>query len=469
MGQGITKFRMPFETVLASIHGDWYDIARFYRKCAVLQPWCSKGPLHTSPRPAQISDVVLWMRVDGDPEEVVDKALDFQRFFRVPVGLHWYGWHQIPFDDRYPEYFPPKDGFQAAVRQLRESGIVVMPYINARLWDSKTESWKSEGARSASTKDENLAPYVETYGSKVPLTPMCPTTRLWQTKMRSVVTRLARYGVHGVYLDQIGASPPKLCFDPGHGHPLGGGSWWVDGYRRLIDRVREAATRIDPNFFLTTESNAETWIDRIDALLMCNTTEGDVIPIFPAIYGDMTLMFGAYIFRRDLEGVWPFRTKVSQMFLWGVQLGWLGPEILEEGFRNEALYLRELARVYLQAMEFLRDGVMLRPPVIENEIEEVRTSWELWGRTWRIRMPAAQASFWLRPDGEVGLVAYNMVDDDVELEVSVDREDVGWLDLPQGDVKTGTLASAYPRLKNGRLHFEIEIEARSALFLSTHK
>ena len=36
-------------------------------------------------------------------------------------------------------------------------------------------------------------------------------------------------GVNAIYLDQISASTPAPCHDRTHGHPLGGGSHWMDG------------------------------------------------------------------------------------------------------------------------------------------------------------------------------------------------------------------------------------------------
>ena len=43
-------------------------------------------------------------------------------------------------------------------------------------------------------------------------------------------------GVKGVYIDQIAAAAPTLCFDKSHGHPLGGGHWWTEGYWKLLGR-----------------------------------------------------------------------------------------------------------------------------------------------------------------------------------------------------------------------------------------
>lgn len=83
---------------------------------------------------------------------------------RVPVGFHWYLWHKIPFDNDYPHFFPAKDGFVKAVRDLEDAGVRVMPYINGRLWDADLDDFKSEGIK-AVTKNEKGEPYIEDYGN----------------------------------------------------------------------------------------------------------------------------------------------------------------------------------------------------------------------------------------------------------------------------------------------------------------
>jgi hypothetical protein len=461
-------FTMPYPSLVGTIPGDWYDLARFYRKWALGQEWSRAGPVARREIPGRIRDAVIWLQAAGDPEEVVPKALEFNSYFGVPMAMHWYSWHEIPFDDHYPEYLPPKKGFKEAVARLSSAGIGVMPYINGRLWDPATESWRKENALAAASKDENLDKYVEVYASKVPLSPMCPTTGLWQRKIASIVTTLAReYGVQGIYIDQIGAAAPKLCHDESHGHPIGGGSWWVDGYRKLLDRVRREVREVDPEFFVTTESNAEPWNDRLDGVLMCNTTEGELVPIYPAVYHDMIPAFGAYIFGSDLEDGWAFRVKVSQMFLWGTQLGWLGPAILDPKFSASAEYLRELARIRMACPDYLGAGTFLRPPEIENRVKRVRASWELWRRKWELDVPVAQATAWQAPDGSLGLVACNMGDGREELEISLSLEDPGWRDLKPDGLRSSGMSKADPRIRGKRLHLNLELDSRSAICLSS--
>ena len=155
-----------------------------------------------------------------------------------PVGVHWYSWHEIPFDNDYPHYFPAKPGFAEAVARLQQRPIYVMPYINGRLWDTRDHGVEdqqfSRVARPAATKDEAGQPYVESYGSKesdgsrVRLAVMCPTTEVWRRQAARDRPRLTgQCGVKAVYIDQVAAARPQLCFDRSARPP--------DGRRQLVD------------------------------------------------------------------------------------------------------------------------------------------------------------------------------------------------------------------------------------------
>ena len=117
-------------------------------------PWWPPAP---SKRPSRIQDIAVWAQLVGDPETVVPQVLKFAKYMGVPTGFHWYTWHQIPFDNDYPHYFPAKDGFIDGVRELEKAGIRVMPYINGRLWDAELEDFKS-GAIKAATKNVGALP-----------------------------------------------------------------------------------------------------------------------------------------------------------------------------------------------------------------------------------------------------------------------------------------------------------------------
>ena len=89
----------------------------------------------------------------------------------MPLALHWYVWDEIAFDTGYPEYFPAKPGFAAAVQTLQQQyQISVAPYINGRIFDVNTKSWTQDGAEAYCTKYSPVAfqsdirtPYQEVF------------------------------------------------------------------------------------------------------------------------------------------------------------------------------------------------------------------------------------------------------------------------------------------------------------------
>ena len=126
-------------------------------------------------------------------------------------------------------------------------------------------------------KNEKGDHYVEVYGSGEELAPMCPATRLWQDKVQEIVLRLVgpECGVDGVYIDQIAASAPRLCFDLSHGHALGGGDWWtVEGYWPMLSSLQR---RLPPGKMITSECNAESYSRWLDGLLTWHFQDQDQI------------------------------------------------------------------------------------------------------------------------------------------------------------------------------------------------
>ncbi|MGA2259697.1 MAG: DUF6259 domain-containing protein, partial [Thermoguttaceae bacterium] len=293
MGVGGNGFELSGEAVWQLLHGDWFDAAVIYRNWVRHSArWYPRlGSEGRADTPLWMRELSAWAQTGGAPDECAAQVKEFQKYLGVPVGFHWYSWHQIPFDNDYPHYFPAKPGFAEAVRDLQASGVYVMPYINGRLWDTHDRGREdfefTRRALPAATKDEHGKPYIEMYGSKesdgspVRLAVMCPTTELWRSTMRDTVLRLfGECGVKGVYMDQIAAASPVLCFDHTHGHPLGGGHWWTEGYWALLDSVRRAKPA---DCMLTTECNAEPYTQVFDGYLTWHWQYDGQVPVFPAV------------------------------------------------------------------------------------------------------------------------------------------------------------------------------------------
>ena len=64
------------------------------------------------------------------------------------------------FDTHYPEYFPPRAGFDAALRGMQAIGLRVAPYINGRIFDQATASWTAHGGLAQRSAAKKAAPTV---------------------------------------------------------------------------------------------------------------------------------------------------------------------------------------------------------------------------------------------------------------------------------------------------------------------
>ncbi|MBN1344324.1 MAG: hypothetical protein JXQ73_16675 [Phycisphaerae bacterium] len=487
MGKPGADFVMDSDVVVGPIVGDWLDAARYYRCWALRQEWMKRGPLRQREDiPKKLRDGLTWLLLSGTPEEVVPKVIAAQDFLGVPIGVHWYNWHKIPFDDDYPHYKPTKPGVPEAVAKLKSRGVYVMPYINGRLWDSDTPDFESV-ARPACTKDVAGKPYVEMYGSGQKLVPMCPTTDVWQNKVCEIIDWLVNdVGVNAVYLDQIAAAGPRLCMDATHGHPLGGGSWWCPAYWTLMDKVQAIGAKKSPDVFFTTENNAECYSRNIDAFLVWNPRRPDMIPVNAAVYGGMRVHFANRVEPADTDMA--FAMKVGRDFLWGTQLGWMAPFYLEPAHKNKGVYFRRLAQARMTANKFLAYGQMLRPPDIDCDAT-VTAEW--FGQSkveHTVTWPAIGGACWKAPDGRVGFIFTNYDTEphrfsfrpSKEAAELMDRDPV-WCELTdQGLLRASDLPSetrkskgtvkrlSWPLIRaqsDGSVHVQV-LQARSVLVLA---
>ncbi|GIV16122.1 MAG: hypothetical protein KatS3mg022_1557 [Armatimonadota bacterium] len=418
MGKAGNSFTLSGQAVWQLLRGDWYDAARIYRRWVMQEarwyprssntsPRLGNVSAWTAPRPLKtfrewIRDLPAWSLASGGAQEVVPPVEEFAKYCGVPVGFHWYYWHQIPFDNDYPHYFPVKEGFADGVKRLQEAGVFVMPYINGRLWDTRDKGMEdfqfSAVAKPAATKDENGNPYTEVYGSKeadgspVRLAVMCPTTELWQNKVREIVMRLfSEYGVDAVYIDQVAAAPPVLCFDASHGHPLGGGHWWNEGYWRMLDRLR---SEMPAEHALTTECNAEPFIAWFDGYLTWHWQHEGQVPVFPAVYSQAIQMFGR-AYRGGSTKDLALRMKAAQQLTFGEQIGWIDPDIIRE--QSNARFLKQIVQLRWRYRDFFTRGEMARPPRLEGNIPTVRADWQ-WEGEWWVSAPAVYTGAWKLPE-----------------------------------------------------------------------
>lgn len=380
-----TKWSMPYPVSVGVVSNIdpvnsrplWFEASMIYREWALKNAeWTKKGPL--SSRPETLSNSLrnnnLWFNshwqchdifntTGGEPSFVSSYTSTVaDRIDEPNLALHWYEWQQGPdpnpesrylFDTHYPDYFPPRNSFEKSVLELQQRNISIYPYINGRIFDIHSDSYLvNNGAQYCSklapekliTDDvlnNELVTYQETYGSNATFCVSSPFTTYWQDKIADIVDELVTtYNVYGVYIDQIGAAIPKLCWDQNHGHTLGGGTYWRQGYAGMLEaitkKLQASQKKSGPLAPMVTEDNAEYAIDFIQGFLTLNAFRGALaqsstgtqstykhsVNAFPAIYGGYYIGFGAEWFRTDFQDHDWFCGKLSKHFAAGSQLGW---------------------------------------------------------------------------------------------------------------------------------------------------
>jgi len=401
-------WEMPGEVVIRPFDGDWYDFAQIYREWAGKEAkWWPRGSQAGRPdTPGWMKDVSVWALTGGGADHVVKSVTKFAKYLGVPTALHWYRWHQIPFDNDYPHYFPAKDGFAGGVKRLQAAGVRVMPYINGRLWDTDLQDFKNSGI-AAATKNEKGEPYTEQYGSGQKLAAMCPTTPLWRKTVRDIVLRLTgpEFNVDGVYIDQIAAARPRLCFDKSHGHPLGGGHWWTtQGYWPMLTDLRKRMAAERPGKMITTECNAEPYVHLFDGYLTWHFQDDGAIPLFAAVYGGQVQLFSRAYQGDSWKGL-AMRQKTAQALCWGEQLGWISPAVVDDTVAGP--FLKRLARLRYDLRQYLARGRMARPPAIKTDGATVTADWKWHGKR-VVTTTAILSGAWQATDGAVALLFVNV-------------------------------------------------------------
>jgi len=471
MPQAEGRYSPPYPIVLTAFSGDWMDAAACYRAWATRQPWCARGPLHArGDIPAWLFENGLWVWNRGPSDKVLPGVRRVRELVAAPVALDWYWWHATPYDTHFPDYLPPREGaeaFQQAVNALHADRLRAMVYINGRLWGTSAPSWRERSAESAACKREDGDIYREVYNIFDPgqgeMTPMCPATPLWQSTVRDLVDELlGRYGLDGVYLDQIAHTAVELCHALDHGHPAGGGNHWCIGYRTLVQGVRQARDahpRPRRDAILPSEGSCETYLDLFDAFLVLdNSSERmgfydkvdlhwESVPLFSAVYHEYALHFGSYasLAPPPYDDLWPqpqgpvrsqhfretdfadaFYAELGRAFVAGAQpmvSNVYLRELDDPALQGHWRFLGELVQARLHAAPFLVYGAWQRPPALD--VPEVEIDFLVRGiytppegeHVIRRRLPAVMASLWAAPDGGLGLALAN---------ISPDSHSIAW-------------------------------------------
>jgi len=271
-------FQVPYPIVLAAFKGTWQAGADYYRRWAWQSaPWCRRGTL-TETSPAWANDSTVWFYSISDcPLPLQQLAPRLREVFGIkgPIGVHHIE-PQVADHSNMPTGQPPQWVLDMKLRQIpimRNNGYYVFEYRNshkytkgftgyeqaqvyAARWKGKLHEegpydggpdfrchyvpFGAPGSEPKGVPPDAYAEIPQSKWQKYLLVEMCMGTSYWRQRLLDAVKPGCTYGLVGNYLDQLGYNlNASRCDDPNHGHPLGGGSWYVQSHEKVLRQIIE--------------------------------------------------------------------------------------------------------------------------------------------------------------------------------------------------------------------------------------
>ena len=468
MGAEIHYYKPTYDFILGTLHGDWYDAAQIYREWALQQHWVKNNRLHSGKMNKWLPETDLWMWNRGRSSNVLTEAADLKEYlgdYNVSVLWHW--WHNGPYDDAFPEYIPPREGresFVKAVAKAKSKGINMTPYMNSIQWGKSRKSWKELNIEQYVSRkaDGSIHAYAYNKFTGNALTPLCMSQKFWHEKYSDLCDTVVNdYGCTGVYMDQ--ACLHYWCYNPNHGHSVGGGNYWVKGYLKLVERVREKTAENNP--ILTGEGSGEDWMAHLDGFLtlecsrerMSGIGNSSVIPLFNAIYHENAITFGNFggFTYPPYDEFWPqefrapntekllpaiyntqLRMEQARTFVFGIQPMIVNYHAFARKARPvEMKFIKELVAKRKQYKEYLQYGKLMRAPKLSNdhatEIDIAQMS------TYGLKtagtnlfphkkvVPMLYSAAWRNAEGNILLTFVNISEEEKEFSFNIDLAEMG--------------------------------------------
>lgn len=440
LDRGRTAFALPYECGVTAFYGGWFEAAKLYRRWALDQHWVTdKTP---SPRVRDIS-CICWNR--GLIDNVTKPVIRLSEDTGTHAGLSWYWWHHNPYDTDYPDFWPPREGeaaFREAVAEMNRHGLFTQVYVNGMTWDMDGTSTWPEGPDAIVIR-RNGEPEAFPYNTfnHHRLGSICGSSKEFQRRLCAEVDHLADAGLPGVYIDMIGNANHRPCYHTGHGHTPGGGDYHYRGYRGMIREIK----RRHPDLLLGTEDCGEDFMDLMDTFIgfhicterFCFDPDIELVPAYPAVYHGIMPLYGSYTLP---DGIPPYDPSWPPEGKWKHEKNWLElfpdqfflelarqivygniPTVAnlrlehctEARYREVYDFLCRAIRFRQENLNWLFDGEMLAPPVIECAEKPVDFmarfiyTHEDAMKTPRHIRPVVFGSRWRAPDGREATILVN--------------------------------------------------------------
>jgi len=417
-GEGGNGFATSGHAALELFNGNWFDAAQIYKQFAQTANWWPESR-DRSDTPAWFRNLSLWIRWQNrvgtgapDPDWSKEDALvAIREYIGLPIGTHLYSWSEKGQNIGYP-HMEPLDGFRETVERLQQQDVFVKPYTDVRLWDTVANPDYEEMGKPSAVRQRDGSIPTEFYGNH-PLAVMCPTASGFVETIVDLMEEWAGHGVAALYLDQIAAGKPIICFDSDHPHDPGCGKAWLQkGFWPMMQEFRDSVRAAHPHLAFDSEDAAEPYLHLLDGYLGWRfQSRARNVPAHQSIYAGRIQYTGRHGWRG--EAVYP---TAARQLLYGEQLGWFEPWLWNDE-RHEIfrLFVKKLCHARQAFLPFFNHGDTLKPLEYVSDMPVITGDFG-YQNTVADSVPAVENSVW-RTDDQVLALFVNSIGKPVTLTV----------------------------------------------------
>lgn len=496
----LRRYEPSYSVRLGTFQGDWQDAAEIYAQWGRKQWWAQQSRLKNANVTEWLINTGAWVWNRGRATNVLDPATTLGKELKLPANVLWHWWHGGSYDDSFPDYFPPRDGntFISKIDQAKKNNVNALVYMNQLKWGSSMPSWIEEKAYLSASKNINgqLESHMYNIFTKKSLTYMCLATDFWKAKYASLVdSAINKYHVSGIYMDQTCLS--RVCYDPNHDHPVGGGNYWMK-HVKLRDELNRSQPHEPKEAAFAGEGAGEAWLPYIDAFLTLGVSKEryagvkgpETIPLFQAVYHEYAVTFGNYssLLTPPYDEMWPkefapanaetlldprfnrqFLMEQARSFVWGMQpmIANYQPFLKKERAK-EMTFFSDVAKVRYRALKFLLYGRYMKNLKLDvpNAVYDMSKLSIYAGQNEKVtafskEYPNVYQGTWKSSDGNIGLSLANIQEDKYKLVHQLNAADYGlpnngsiYMIEAKGKTKVGNYV-------NGKVNLDVELKGMS--------
>ncbi|MEI8289272.1 MAG: DUF6259 domain-containing protein [Verrucomicrobiota bacterium] len=509
-----TYWQNPYPVALGVTQGTWHDTADQYKNWAAQQSWCAK-------KLAERTDIPTWLK-DGPDVHVCEvrtyngaraangsyypKIQEHLRTFRDkidgPVVAMLAGWEN---HRRWTggDYFPIFDATNAksVIAALRQDGFRPFFYLSGgfyTFWNEGADGGEISAAQQflpAFVRDGKTGKpkeYVLNESNpagdwKRHSFAFCVNAPETEKFFCDLIGQAHTLGVDVLQLDQTTSGAGDGCYSTTHNHLPGPGLYQSEGFRALLDAMRQHGKSLTPDFALLHEEVHEQLIPHLDGFHVREYYEkrwyrgypgATGIPLFSYLYHEYSLGYGgdSAMLSKD-NNRWHVRCHAINLVTGRTPGGsiWSSQQSMYDAHPDQIAMIRNHSRLLkTRAKDCLMLGRMLHPVELKMPTLTIAAPAQRGGKWAQETMttPAVLTSSWLSPSGRIGHLFVNIAESPQPVEVNLDTRNTSAARSYDAEIYRSTTGEIFkPLWQNEKLpkKFSTKLEPGEAVFVELHK